>query len=108
MPTLNETLDNFKFYNETIPDWKASPYYWIFCSMFYVLVQVLGNGLLYSIRFYEKYGMDPQKRNLVNRLVSQICLAWIFHNVVNLHFIMYMALNGPLSKWPQIQNMDFK
>ena len=69
--------------------------------MFYVflflIVEILGNFLLLSMIFYEKYGMDSQKRTVTNQLLSSICVSFIVHNVIAmpifmLHRIYHMFL----------------
>ena len=41
----------------------------------YLVTFTFGNLLLVSILHYERYGGDPQKRSLGNRLAADMCLA---------------------------------
>ena len=59
----------------------------VLVSVICLVVATVGNGMLAGIIYYEKYGMDPGKRNLFNRLVSQVCWARIIHNVLALPFV---------------------
>ncbi len=91
---LNETL---KYY-EDLKELRQNPFYVLVPVMVYLVIQTLGNGLLYAIIFYEKYGNDPQKRTLVNILISQLCTCWIYHNLTSFHFYLYATIWGPLGK----------
>ena len=53
-----------------------------------VFVETLGNGLLYGIFLYEKYGVDSMRRTIVNMLYSQICLIYIFSNMFAFPFVI--------------------
>ena len=54
----------------------------IFMIFLYILLETVGNFLLFCIIMYEKFGMDPQKRTITNRLLSSICAMEIVFNVV--------------------------
>ncbi len=64
----------------------------------YSVIEIIGNSLLFGVVYYEKYGGDPQKRTLVNRLISQICLVWIYHNLSSLHFLLIFAIKGHIGE----------
>ena len=49
----------------------------------------VGNGLLYGIVLYEKFGVDSRRRTIVNMLWSQLCLTYIFSNTLGLPFAIY-------------------
>ena len=51
-------------------------------------METLGNGLLYGIFLYEKYGVDSMRRTIVNMLYSQICLIYIFSNIFAFPFVI--------------------
>ena len=67
--------------------------------MFYVflflIVEILGNFLLLSMITYEKYGMDPQKRNVTNQLLSSICVSFLIHNVIAMPIVMFHRIYHP-------------
>ena len=52
-----------------------------FCIALLVMLETIGNFLLYSMIFYEKYGMDPQKRTLTNQLFSTLLIVQILQNI---------------------------
>ena len=45
-----------------------------------VILETFANFLLFCLIWYEKYGMDSQKRTVTNQLLSSMCMAAIFHN----------------------------
>ena len=49
----------------------------------------VGNGLLYGIVLYEKFGVDSKRRTIVNMLWSQLCLSYILSNTLGLPFAIY-------------------
>ena len=46
-----------------------------------VMVETWGNFLLYCLIWYEKYGMDAQKRTITNQLLSSMCVAQMLCNI---------------------------
>ena len=46
-----------------------------------LITETLGNGLLYCMVKYERFGMDPKKRNVTNQLLSWICISLIGINL---------------------------
>ena len=50
-------------------------------TAFLVILETVGNFLLFCIIVYEKYGMDTQKRTLTNQLLSMMILVQIFFNI---------------------------
>ena len=46
-----------------------------------ILLETLGNFLLFCIIFYEKYGMDTQKRTVTNQLFSGMIFVQIISNI---------------------------
>ena len=57
------------------------------CVVFLVMLETLGNFLLFCMILYEKYGMDPQKRTVTNQLLSHMIILQIFNNI----FVMPVA-----------------
>ncbi len=70
----------------------------LFLSIPFGITQLLGNGLLLGIIIYEKYGVDPQKRTLVNMLVGHLCWTIIFLNVTEYPIPTLRYLTGPYRK----------
>ena len=72
--------------------------HWYFIlPIFLFCVEIFGNFALFSIVIYEKYGMDPKKRNVTNQLTSTLCIIGIFENVFILPFVAYRILVGPVN-----------
>ena len=67
-------------------DTMSSAAFLVFLILTGVLVETLGNGLLYGIFLYEKYGVDSMRRTIVNMLYSQLCLTYIFSNILAIPF----------------------
>ena len=55
----------------------------------FLIVEILGNFLLLSMITYEKYGMDPQKRTVTNKLLSSICISCMVQNVVAMPIALF-------------------
>ena len=72
--------------------------YWYFViPIFLFCVETFGNFALFAIVIYERYGMDPKKRNVTNQLTSTICIVGIFQNVFILPLVPYRFLVGPVN-----------
>ena len=59
-----------------------APLFW----MSWFLNLTLGNALLLGVWHYERFGGDPQKRSLQNRLVSEIAISGLlgtFHRYIS-------------------------
>ena len=67
--------------------------------MFYVflflIVEIPGNFLLIAMITYEKYGMDPQKRTVTNKLLSSLSISFIIHNVIAMTIMMFHRIYRP-------------
>ena len=64
-----------------------------------ILVESLGNFLLFCMIFYEKYGMDAQKRTVTNQLLSSMIVVLILFNIVVLPITTVVVTSGPISKF---------
>ena len=65
-----------------------------------LILETLGNYLLFCMVWYEKFGMDSKKRTITNQLLSRMILALICFNIffMPLHF---SALLIPFSEYFQ-------
>ena len=61
----------------------------------FLIIESLGNFLLLSMITYEKYGMDPQKRNVTNQLLSSICVRFLIHNIIAMPIVMFHRIYHP-------------
>ena len=53
----------------------------VFFGMLLLIMETLGNYLLFCMVWYEKFGMDSKKRTITNQLLSRWILALIFFNI---------------------------
>ena len=53
----------------------------VFLVILLLIMETLGNYLLFCMVWYEKFGMDSKKRTITNQLLSRMILALIFFNV---------------------------
>jgi hypothetical protein len=95
MATMNVT-ENLT--NDILTDLYDQPVYVGSCVATTVSVEVIGNGLLYIIIMYEKFGMDPQKRTAINQLLSKVCWMLIMTNLTIFPFMVMRTLFGPQSE----------
>ena len=68
-------------------------------ATFFLMLETLGNFLLYCIIIYEKYGMDPQKRTVTNMLMSNMIIIQMLFNLLIKPIITFHRIFGPLSKY---------
>ena len=71
----------------------------VFYIVFLVMLETVGNFLLYCIIVYEKYGMDTQKRTLTNQLLSRMILVQIFFNIFIIPIYVIYHIFGLHSKY---------
>ena len=71
----------------------------VFYIVFLVMLETVGNFLLYCIIVYEKYGMDTQKRTLTNQLLSMMILVQIFFNIFIIPIYVIYHIFGLHSKY---------
>ena len=78
----------------------------IICIAIAIVISILGNGLLSLIIVYEKYTMDPQKRTVINQLVSHACQLLLIHNFVGIPLMTYVIIVDDAGKsFPLIINI---
>ena len=65
-----------------------------FYATFILIIETLGNFLLYCMIFYEKYGMDPQKRTVTNMLLSNMIRFQILFNIIFMPIITFHRIFG--------------
>ena len=53
----------------------------LFLGILLLLMETLGNYLLFCMVWYEKFGMDSKKRTITNQLLSRMILALIIFNI---------------------------
>ena len=70
-------------------------------GIFLMLMETLGNYLLFCMVWYEKFGMDSKKRTITNQLLSRMILALIFYNIFFMP-LFFGAFLTPYSKYIQV------
>ena len=72
----------------------------LFFGILLLIMETLGNYLLFCMVWYETFGMDSKKRTITNQLLSRMIFALIFYNI----FFMpgqYFSLWIPMSEYFQ-------
>ena len=62
----------------------------------FLIVEIPGNLLLVSMIYYEKYGMDPQKRTVTNKLLTSICVSFLIQNFIVMPILMFHRIYHPV------------
>ena len=70
----------------------------LFLGILLLIVETLGNYLLFCMVWYEKFGMDSKKRTITNQLLSRMILAMIIFNI-SIIPLLYVGFWIPLSKY---------
>ena len=58
------------------------PGFTVFFGILLLIMETLGNYLLFCMVFYEKFGMDSKKRTISNQLLSRMIFAVICFNII--------------------------
>ena len=69
----------------------------VFFGMLLLIMETLGNCLLFCMVWYEMFGMDSKKRTVTNQLLSRMIFALIFFNIFFMPLI-FGALLIPYSE----------
>ena len=79
---------------------STSPGITFFFGILLLMMETLGNFLLFCMVWYEKFGMDSKKRTITNQLLSRMIVPLIVYNIffMPLHFV---ALFIPFSEYFQ-------
>ena len=70
---------------------------WIWGIFWLVCIEIIGNGCLFTTFAYERFGMDSQKRTVINQLLSQCCWTIIIFNITSFPIVIFRRLLGPLN-----------
>ena len=70
---------------------------WIWGIFWLLCIEIIGNGCLFATFAYEKFGMDPKKRTVLNQLLSQCCWTIMIFNITSFPVIIFRRLLGPLN-----------
>ena len=72
----------------------------VFFGMLLLIMETLGNYLLFCMIWYEKFGMDSKKRTVTNQLLSRMIFALISFNIFFMP-LFFGALLIPYSEYFQ-------
>ena len=70
---------------------------WTWGIFWLLSIEIIGNGCLFATQAYERFGMDPQKRTVLNQLLSQCCWTIMIFNTTSFPVIIFRRLLGPLN-----------
>ena len=87
--------ENFQYENYLIQEHQDVHWTeWIWGFFWLLAIEILGNGCLFATFVYERFGMDPQKRTVINQLLSQCCWIVMFHNITTFPSMIFRRLLG--------------
>ena len=87
--------ENFQYENYLIQEHQDVHWTeWIWGLFWLLAIEILGNGCLFATFVFERFGMDPQKRTVINQLLSQCCWIVIFHNITTFPSMIFRRLLG--------------
>ena len=64
-----------------------------------IMLETLGNFLLFCMIWYEKYGMDSKKRTISNQLLSRMIIVLILFNITMMPLLTLAQIFGPVSEY---------
>ena len=70
----------------------------LFLGILVLIMETLGNYLLFCMFWYEKFGMDSKKRTITNQLLSRMILALIIFNILIMS-MQYVGFWIPFGKY---------
>ena len=94
---LDEAIlsENFQYENYLIQEHQDVHWTeWIWGLFWLLAIEILGNGCLFATFVYERFGMDPQKRTVINQLLSQCCWMVMFYNITTFPATIFRRLLG--------------
>ena len=71
----------------------------ILVVFFGILIEIISIFLCCCIVYFEKYGGNVQKRTILNKILSSICLLMIFSNILPLNTFLLRIILGPIPSW---------
>ena len=77
-----ELSETFILHQHEVCEFNFSLQVWVFVVIMFLLVQTVGNFLLFCVMTYEKFGMDSKKRSVTNQLLTSMCGMLILANLV--------------------------
>jgi hypothetical protein len=90
----NHIAENFTLSNHSVCEYKSTIPDKVLYAILFLIIETIGNFLLYCMIIYEKYGMDSQKRTVTNQLLSSICGSRILYNFITVPSITSQHIIG--------------
>ena len=75
----------------------------VFFGILLLILETLGNYLLFCMVWYEKNGMDSKKRTITNQLLSRMVLALILFNISFMPLYFVGILIPPSEYFKELQ-----
>ena len=72
-----------------------------------LLIEFFGNGLLILMIITEKYLMDPQKRTVINQLITHLNYVYLLNNLVAAPMLTYIIIAGAHYKIGNVEKIIF-
>ena len=66
---------------------------WIWGLFWIFSIEIVCNGCLFATVAYEKFGMDPQKRTVINQLLSHCCWITMMFNITTFPILVGARLS---------------
>ena len=82
---------------------STSPGITIFFGILLLIMETLGNFLLFCMVWYEKFGMDSKKRTITNQLLTRMVLALILFNLFFMPLYFVGILIPPSEYFKELQ-----
>ena len=92
------TFETFSVKNNSAQFFQPNAVIIVFYATFFLIIETLGNCLLYCLIIHEKYGMDSQKRTATNMLLSNMITIQILFNIIIMPIFTFNRIFGPQSK----------
>ena len=70
----------------------------IVCCVINLIIEVFGNGLLILMIITEKFLMDPQKRTVINQLITHLNYHYLLNNLVAAPLLTYIITHNKIGK----------
>ena len=87
--------EKFHFKNYLVQEYEGIHWTeWILGFFWLLVIEILGNGCLFATFVYERFGMDPQKRTVINQLLTQCCWIVMFNNITSFPAMIFRRLLG--------------
>ena len=79
----------------------------IICCVINFIIEVFGNGLLILMIITEKYLMDPQKRTVINQLITHLNYVYLLNNLVAAPMLTNIIIAGAHYKIGNVEKIIF-